>query len=487
LWCATLGLAAACSTEPPAPTTIVVTPSGAISLTSLHQTLLLTARVLDQHGDTMPGQTVSFVSNNTAAVTVSAGGLLTALSNGTTTVTIASGSAIKDVPVTVTQTPSIVVRFGGDNQLGALGFPLNNPITAVVADGLFNPMAGVTVTFAVATGGGSVSPTAGVSDVQGKVSTNWTLGAAGAQSVSATAPGVAPAFFAAAPSAFQVTIVNIGAAFSAPVQAAFDSATAFWQRAIVGDLQDIANVSVLTGQCGNSSNVGPFTVDDVLVLARIDPIDGVGGVLGSAGPCFIRTAGGLTVVGAMLFDVADISGLVANSSLNAVIRHEMGHVLGFGTLWDQGFNCLQNPSNPPGTITDTYFNCAKGLAAFQAMGGGSYTGGQVVPVENCGPTSPAGCGAGTVNGHWREPTFFNEVMTGYLNSGVANPASRLTIASMEDLGYQVLYGAAESYTRVFTAPPVQRTAPLIDLSHDVMTMPLFAIDGSGRVTAVVRP
>ena len=108
-------------------------------------------------------------------------------------------------------------------------------------------------------------------------------------------------------------------------------------------------------------------------------------------------------------------------------------------------------------------------------------------MENCGPTSPAGCGAGSVNGHWREPTFFNEMMTGYLNSGVANPASRLTIASMEDLGYQVLYGAAESYTRVFTAPPVQRTAPLIDLSRDVMTMPLYAIDGSGRVTAVVRP
>jgi hypothetical protein len=37
-------------------------------------------------------------------------------------------------------------------------------------------------------------------------------------------------------------------------------------------------------------------------------------------------------------------------------------------------------------------------------------------------------------------------MTGYINSGL-NPLSRISIASLEDLGYTVDYSSAESYTR----------------------------------------
>jgi hypothetical protein len=40
--------------------------------------------------------------------------------------------------------------------------------------------------------------------------------------------------------------------------------------------------------------------------------------------------------------------------------------------------------------------------------------------------------------------FANELMTGFLNPGV-NPISRLTIAALEDLGYEVDYGAADPY------------------------------------------
>ena len=36
-------------------------------------------------------------------------------------------------------------------------------------------------------------------------------------------------------------------------------------------------------------------------------------------------------------------------------------------------------------------------------------------------------------------------MTGYLNSG-SNPVSRLTIASLADLGYQVTLGVAQPYS-----------------------------------------
>jgi hypothetical protein len=47
--------------------------------------------------------------------------------------------------------------------------------------------------------------------------------------------------------------------------------------------------------------------------------------------------------------------------------------------------------------------------------------------------------------HWREETFFNELMTGFLGSP-PSPLSRLTVASLADLGYGVDFGAADPYS-----------------------------------------
>src|SRR6185436_18597419 len=65
------------------------------------------------------------------------------------------------------------------------------------------------------------------------------------------------------------------------------------------------------------------------------------------------------------------------------------------------------------------------------------TGPVVVPVENTG-------GPGTANSHWRETVFRNELMTGFVQ-GPPNPMSRLTVASLKDLGYKVDLSKAEGY------------------------------------------
>jgi hypothetical protein len=77
------------------------------------------------------------------------------------------------------------------------------------------------------------------------------------------------------------------------------------------------------------------TVDDVVIYASVQNIDGVGKILAEAGPCGFRSAasGLLTTVGVMEFDAADIDRLAANGTLQDVITHEMLHVLGIGTLW----------------------------------------------------------------------------------------------------------------------------------------------------------
>jgi hypothetical protein len=108
----------------------------------------------------------------------------------------------------------------------------------------------------------------------------------------------------------------------------------------------------------------------------------------------------------------------------------MAHVLGFGTVWSYK-GLLQGAD----TINPT-FSGPNAMREFGTLlGAGTPT---AVPVENGG-------GPGTKNSHWRETVFGSELMTGFINQGV-NPLSRLTAASMADLGYQVNLEAADLYT-----------------------------------------
>ncbi len=75
------------------------------------------------------------------------------------------------------------------------------------------------------------------------------------------------------------------------------------------------------------------TVDDVLIDARVGPIDGPGSVLGRAGGLLIRLPQWQPYYGVMEFDEADLANLAAEGRLGDVILHEMGHVLGLGTNW----------------------------------------------------------------------------------------------------------------------------------------------------------
>ncbi len=75
------------------------------------------------------------------------------------------------------------------------------------------------------------------------------------------------------------------------------------------------------------------TVDDILMRSRGLPIDGQNGVLGRAGPTRLRSGSLLPIIGVMEFDIGDLARLEAEGGLLNVIVHEMGHVLGIGTIW----------------------------------------------------------------------------------------------------------------------------------------------------------
>jgi hypothetical protein len=199
-------------------------------------------------------------------------------------------------------------------------------------------------------------------------------------------------------------------------QTIFQQAAARWSQVIIGDIPDATYQGI--------------PVDDVLIDASGAAIDGVNGILGQAGPDAFRSGSFLPIHGTMEFDTADLSALEQSGQLFDVILHEMGHVLGIGTIWSaKGLLSGAGGSNPLFTGTNA-------VAAYNQIFGTNATG---VPVENSG-------GSGTRDSHWRESVFGAELMTGYLNSGVANPLSRVTVASLADLGYTVDMNAADAYT-----------------------------------------
>jgi hypothetical protein len=218
-------------------------------------------------------------------------------------------------------------------------------------------------------------------------------------------------------------------------KAVFRDAAARWEKIITGDLPDIAGPIDLTKlRCSEVSVTGSIpSLDDVVILVGTFT-QAPSGLLGYAGPCSIRSSNGLTSVGQMKFDTADLDPLMNAGLLNTTITHEMGHVLGIGVLWDNKnlVRYMNTDNDGNGCDDNPQYIGAKGRAAWAALGQSGDA-----PVENA-------YGPGSCEGHWREAIFKKELMTSYLNGGT-NPLSRLTIASLEDLGYIVNYAGADAF------------------------------------------
>ena len=85
-----------------------------------------------------------------------------------------------------------VLRYvSGDGQSAAAGAAVPNPLVVELVDAMNNPIAGESVQFTVTAGGGTVAAPTVVTAANGRASTAWTLGAAGAQQVTATAKDTA--------------------------------------------------------------------------------------------------------------------------------------------------------------------------------------------------------------------------------------------------------------------------------------------------------
>ena len=260
----------------------------------------------------------------------------------------------------------------------------------------------------------------------GSVSAGWSRVA------KATAPGS---------SRFDIDAVILGTP-SPSLRSAVESAADIWESIVTTSLPDIdfEDRPVALDDCVPGEPRVADVVDDLRIFVRVASIDGVGGTLATAGPCYRRLASWLPVIAQITLDSDDLEG-ASSMQLRHVLLHEMGHALGFG-FWHE-LNLLRKPAldrrdEEVRPRPDTHFVGRLAMDAFDAAGGRSHTGGKV-PVANVG-------GAGSADSHWRESVLGHELMTPTLALGQAQPLSAITIQSMADLGYGVDVSHAESFS-----------------------------------------
>lgn len=262
--------------------------------------------------------------------------------------------------------------------------------------------------------------------------------------------------------------LQFGPQVTAPQVAVLRAAAARWERVIV-DAFDSIPISKPANYCEQGEPALNAAVDSVVIYIDIRPIDGVGGTLGMAGPCIVRTANQLPLYGFMVLDSADVAFMQSNGTLESVIVHEMGHVLGIGTMWSHLGLLSYNASECLGSTAVSFLG-PRANAEWNALGG---IGG--LPVES-------NYGQGTKCGHWSEAVFDTELMTGFAEApGVLTPLSSVTVASLADLGYEVDINAADPYNLPVCSPACLQALAQVETPHTELLMPEYEVLPSGDI------
>lgn len=208
----------------------------------------------------------------------------------------------------------------------------------------------------------------------------------------------------------------------------FVNARETWESIVVSNGMYYTNTGALNTDYTATGSY-PSVIDGVYIASYAKDIDGKGGVLGAAGPVYVFRSSGLRrpLTGLMYFDVDDLEWMEEEGLLEGVIAHEMGHVLGIGTLWQT--NNLVN--YPDGNL----YLGSNVLREWVAQG--------CRVVDSGAPIVELDFGSGTAGSHFDEACFDEELMTGFADEGMI--LSNLTIGTLADMGYEVDYSVAEEF------------------------------------------
>lgn len=294
------------------------------------------------------------------------------------------------------------------------------------------------------------------------------------------------------PGSFNIDLIFAGDPVTETQAAAFERAADYWME-ILADTE-LPDVTLRTTReatrlgCGeDTAEQRMATADDLVIVANVRQTNRPG--LAFGGVCRLRNASGLPYMGRIMVssealgnleEYADARSAAGLELLENLVLHEIGHVLGIGTLWD---DLIGGSSSD-----DPHFTGALAVAAFDSAGGTSYTAGAKVPVEE------------RLEAHWRRGVFDGEgraeVMTPVITVGAS--LSAITIQSLADLGYTVDVSLAQPYrlpgadvastdgARDRTSASAGRVgAAVYRFGDDILRGPLLVADADGNVVRVI--
>src|SRR5439155_24782036 len=228
-----------------------------------------------------------------------------ALMNSRTRILIPAACASLAFAVSCHDTAAPPMNVGVPSQLALIArnpvAPANTAITPslqiVVEDGAGNRLPNEPVTFTVTEGGGYLSSATATSDANGVVTMpTWTLGkSAVPQTVQAKINNVMLNVSATVETQFNIVVRFFGAGMTADQQALFGAGAARLRGIVIGDVVDARTSSSenLANDCGVAGlpTLSSELIDDVVIYAAIEDIDGPGKILAQAGPCLYRPVG----------------------------------------------------------------------------------------------------------------------------------------------------------------------------------------------------
>ena len=387
--------------------------------TPVHTTVQFSATLKDNEQQPLT-RPVTWSSSAPSIATVDANGLVSALLPGQTTITATSEGKSATAKVTVVPGPPTTLAIAdGDAQLAVAGSPVPVLPAVKVSDAFGNGVAGFSITFAVASGGGTITGATTTTNASGVATVgSWTLGTtAGTNTLTASGTGLTPA---------SLTFTATGGAGAATAVVAFAGAN---QTGTAGGPIKIPPAVKVTDANGNP--VPGFTVvfgvgansGTVTGGTAVTNADGIAAVLSwtlgtTPGPqSLVATAGSLTG-----------SPITFNATAVAPVASRIAYNDGDGQT-----SRVSSPVSitPSVKVVDTAGIGVPGVSVSFAVtaGGGTVTGGETVTNVNgfAAPTSwtlgpnpgvnTLTATAGTLQG---SPVTFNA-------TGVANPPVAMQI------------------------------------------------------------
>lgn len=216
------------------------------------------------------------------------------------------------------------------------------------------------------------------------------------------------------PDGYNIEIIFHGDGWSQEMKQALATAAEDISDFVTGDVPDVNGI------------------DDFRLNAYLEDLDGGLGVVGRGGFTALRSGEDRIVSeGRIRIDNNDTDFLLNNNIFEDVAFHEILHAMGFGTVW--GITGLtEQIDGETRFVGENAIEAYNNIFADQAAGDANSDLG--VPLSSDGA-------------HWSQTYFGSEALSPTLSLS-GNQISMMTIAALEDMGYETIYGD-EGYQDTF--------------------------------------